>query len=161
MPESETIGIRYDQHLMSENLTDNERAQARERYEAFASTVKDILSPQWVKTEETYRRENVKRVYYLYDVPGGSERGGHAHIALHQLIVAPSGSFDVILDDGKNKKTIQLNRPNFGLLVVPGIWREIVNFSSGAICLVLASQKYSAEDYLRDYNEFLQWKSLK
>ena len=103
----------------------------------------------------------IKRVYYLYDVPGGSERGGHAHIALHQLIVAPSGSFDVILDDGKNKKTIQLNRPNFGLLVVPGIWREIVNFSSGAICLVLASQKYSAEDYLRDYNEFLQWKSLK
>jgi hypothetical protein len=104
---------------------------------------------------------DVKRLYYLYDVPGGSERGGHAHKALCQLIVAASGSFDVILDDGRNKKIIQLNRPNFGLLVVPGIWREIVNFSSGAICLVLASQKYSAEDYLRDYNEFLKWKSLK
>ncbi|MCK5691825.1 MAG: WxcM-like domain-containing protein [Bacteroidales bacterium] len=104
---------------------------------------------------------DVKRVYYLYDVPGGSERGGHAHMELHQLIVAASGSFDVILDDGRNKKIIQLNRPYFGLLVVPGIWREIVNFSSGAICLVLASEKYNPHDYLRDHDEFLKWKSLK
>jgi hypothetical protein len=104
---------------------------------------------------------NIRRVYYLYDVPSGSERGGHAHKALYQLIVAASGSFDVILDDGRNKKIIQLNRPNFGLLVVPGIWREIVNFSSGAICLVLASEKFNAEDYLREYNEFLKWKSLR
>jgi hypothetical protein len=104
---------------------------------------------------------DIKRVYYLYDVPSGSERGGHAHKALHQLIVAASGSFDVILDDGRNKKIIQLNRPNFGLLVIPGIWREIVNFSSGAICLVLASQKFNSEDYLREYNEFLRWRSLK
>ena len=104
---------------------------------------------------------DVKRIYYLYDVPGGSERGGHAHKELHQLIVAASGSFDVIIDDGRNKKIIQLNRPYYGLLVVPGIWREIVNFSSGAICLVLASHKYSAEDYLRDYNAFIEWKSLK
>jgi hypothetical protein len=101
---------------------------------------------------------DIKRVYYLYDVPGGSERGGHAHKALHQLIVAASGSFDVILDDGRNKKIIQLNRPNFGLLVVPGIWREIVNFSSGAICLVLASEKYREEDYVRDYNDFIKMK---
>jgi hypothetical protein len=104
---------------------------------------------------------DVKRIYYLYDVPGGSERGGHAHKQLHQLIVAASGSFDVIIDDGRNKKIIQLNRPYYGLLLVPGIWREIVNFSSGAICLVLASEKYSAEDYLRDYNAFIEWKSLK
>ncbi len=80
---------------------------------------------------------------------------------LYQLIVAASGSFDVILDDGRNKKIVQLNRPNYGLLVVPGIWREIVNFSSGAICLVLASQKYLATDYIRIYNKFLQWKSLR
>jgi hypothetical protein len=104
---------------------------------------------------------DIKRIYYLYDVPGGSERGGHAHKALFQLIVAASGSFDVIIDDGRNKKIIQLNRPNYGLLVIPGIWREIVNFSSGAICLVLASEKFSTEDYLREYNEFLKWKSLK
>ena len=98
---------------------------------------------------------NVKRVYYLYDVPGGSERGGHAHKKLHQLIVAASGAFDVIIDDGVNKKIIQLNRPYYGLLIVPGIWREIVNFSSGAICLVLASEKFSADDYVRDYSEYL------
>lgn len=103
---------------------------------------------------------NVKRIYYLYDVPGGSERGGHAHKALHQLIVAASGSFDVIIDDGMNKKIVQLNRPYYGLLIVPGIWREIVNFSSGAICLVLASEKYVAEDYVRDYSEFLKYKRI-
>jgi hypothetical protein len=103
----------------------------------------------------------VERVYYLYDVPSGSERGGHAHKELYQLIIAASGSFDVIIDDGSNKKIVQLNRPNYGLLIIPGIWREIVNFSSGAICLVLASKKYNAEDYLRDYKEFKKWKSLK
>lgn len=100
----------------------------------------------------------VRRVYYLYDVPGGSERGGHAHKKLYQLIVAASGSFDVILDDRRNKKIIQLNRPYFGLLVIPGIWREIVNFSSGAICLVLASDKYDPEDYIRDYTDFQKYK---
>ena len=86
-------------------------------------------------------------------------RGGHAHKALYQLIVAASGSFDVILDDARNKKIIQLNRPYFGLLVVPGIWREIVNFSSGAICLVLASEKYIEEDYIRDYLDFKKFKN--
>ena len=102
---------------------------------------------------------NVKRVYYLYDVPSGSERGGHAHKELYQIIIAASGSFDVILDDGFNKKIVSLNRPNYGLLVVPGIWREIVNFSSGAICLVLASEKYSKADYIHDYEEFKKIKS--
>lgn len=102
---------------------------------------------------------DVKRVYYLYDVPGGSERGGHAHKALYQLIVAASGSFDVVIDDARNKKIIQLNRPNFGLIVVPGIWREIVNFSSGAICLVLASEKYTEEDYIRNYSDFRKIKN--
>ncbi len=96
----------------------------------------------------------VRRVYYLYDVPGGAERGGHAHIELYQLIVAASGSFDVVLDDGKNRQSIFLNRPYMGLLVVPGIWRELNNFSSGAICLVLASEVYQEEDYLREYDEF-------
>jgi hypothetical protein len=101
---------------------------------------------------------NVSRVYYLYDIPGGSERGGHAHKKLYQLIIAASGSFDVILDDSRNKKIVQLNRPYFGLLVVPGIWREVINFSSGAICLVLASAKYEHEDYIRDYSVFQEYK---
>jgi hypothetical protein len=101
---------------------------------------------------------DIKRVYYLYDVPAGSERGGHAHKNLYQVIVAASGSFDVIIDDGFNKKIIELNRPFYGLLVVPGIWREIINFSSGAICLVLASEKYEQDDYIRDYNEFKQFR---
>ena len=102
---------------------------------------------------------NVKRVYYLYDVPGGSDRGGHAHKELYQLIIAASGSFDVILDDGTNKKIVSLNRPYYGLLVVPGIWRELVNFSSGAICLVLASEKYNADDYIHDYSCFKRMKN--
>jgi hypothetical protein len=100
----------------------------------------------------------VKRVYYLYDVPGGSERGGHAHKELYQLIVAASGSFDVILNDGINNKVVFLNRPDFGLLIVPGIWRELENFSSGAICLVLASTKFSEKDYIRVYDKFLKMK---
>lgn len=101
---------------------------------------------------------DVKRVYYLYDVPGGSERGGHAHKGLFQLIIAASGSFSVIIDDSRNKKVVELNRPNYGLLVIPGIWREIVNFSSGAICLVLASAKYDESDYIRKYSEYQQFK---
>jgi len=101
---------------------------------------------------------DVKRLYYLYDVPGGAERGGHAHKGLQQLIVAASGCFDVVLDDGKNRKVVELNRPYYGLHVIPGIWRELINFSSGAICLVLASEKYDPKDYLRDYNEFLKYR---
>ena len=102
---------------------------------------------------------DVKRVYYLYDVPGGSDRGGHAHKNLEQLIIAASGSFDVVLDDGTNKKVIELNRPYYALYVKPGIWREIINFSSGAICLVLASEKFDSHDYLRDYQEYIMFRN--
>ena len=98
---------------------------------------------------------DIQRVYYLYDVPGGAERGGHAHKALHQLIIAMSGSFDIHLDDGYTKKTIHLNRSYNGLYVCPMIWREIDNFSSGAVCMVLASDYYDESDYYRDYNLFV------
>ena len=100
----------------------------------------------------------VKRAYYLYDVPGGEARGAHAHKELYQLIVAASGSFSVTLDDGKVKRTFVLNRPYQGLLIVPGIWRDLYDFSSGVICLVLASEKYDAQDYIRDYYAFLNYK---
>lgn len=102
---------------------------------------------------------DVKRVYYLYDVPGGESRGGHAHKELYQLIIAASGSFNVTIDDGNVKRTFYLNRPCQGLLLVPGIWRELDNFSSGSVCLVFASMKYDENDYIRDYDEFLNYKS--
>lgn len=100
---------------------------------------------------------DTKRVYYLYDVPGGEARGGHAHKELHQFIVAASGSFDVIIDDGHVKRTFHLSRPYFGLYMPPGLWREIDNFSSGSICLVLASHLYNETDYIREYNEYLEY----
>jgi len=99
---------------------------------------------------------DIRRVYYLYDVPGGAERGGHGHKALHQLIVAMSGSFDVVLDDGREKQRIHLNRSYYGLYVCPMIWRELDNFSSGSVCMVLASNLYDEADYYRDYDRFLQ-----
>jgi dTDP-4-dehydrorhamnose 3,5-epimerase-like enzyme len=99
---------------------------------------------------------DIKRVYYLYDVPEGSERGGHAHKELQQLIIAISGSFDISLDDGKgNQKKFHLNRANIGLYVCPMMWRDITNFSSNAICMVLASEHYDEADYFRDYQDFL------
>jgi hypothetical protein len=98
---------------------------------------------------------DIRRVYYLYDVPGGSERGGHAHKNLHQMIIAISGSFDIHIDDGKAKKTIHMNRSYYGLYVCPMIWREINNFSSAAVCMVLASEVYDESDYYRDYAIFL------
>lgn len=104
---------------------------------------------------------NVKRIYYLYDVPGGESRGGHAHYELEQYIIAASGSFNVILDDSRNRKIVTLSRPNHALHIVPGLWRELDNFSSGAICLVLASIKYDEGDYIREYNEFLKLKFQK
>ncbi len=100
----------------------------------------------------------VKRIYYLYDVPGGETRGAHAHKNLQQVIIAASGSFDIIIDDGHTRRTINLNRPYFGLHLYPGMWRDINNFSSGAICLVLASELYSIEDYIRDYDDFKIYK---
>ena len=99
---------------------------------------------------------DIKRVYYLYDVPGGAERGGHGHKALHQLIIAMSGSFDVVLDDGNEKKRFHLNRSYYGLYVCPMIWRELDNFSSGSVCMVLASNLYDEEDYYRDYDPFIK-----
>jgi len=100
----------------------------------------------------------IERVYYLYDVPSDAYRGGHAHKNLQQLIIPLSGSFDVHIKDGKKSKTINLNKPHKGLLIVPGIWREIDNFSSGCVCLVLASSKYDESDYIRSYDEFLSFK---
>ena len=97
----------------------------------------------------------IKRVYYLYDVPGGAERGGHGHKELQQLIVAMSGSFDVTVDDGKDRKRFHLNRSYFGLYVCPMIWRELDNFSSGSVCMALASTLYDVADYFRDYDKFL------
>jgi dTDP-4-dehydrorhamnose 3,5-epimerase-like enzyme len=96
----------------------------------------------------------IKRVYYLYDVPGGAERGGHAHKGLHQLLIAMSGSFDVVVDDGVNRQRFHLNRSYYGLYIPPMIWREIDNFSSGSVCMVLASEYYDESDYYRDEDEF-------
>ncbi len=102
---------------------------------------------------------NIERVYYLFDVPGGEARGGHAHKNLQQLIVAASGSFDIIIDDGNVKRTFHLSRPYTGLYMPAGLWRELDNFSSGSICLVLASIQYDEADYIRDYQKFKEWKS--
>ena len=104
---------------------------------------------------------DMKRVYYLYDIPGGLNRGGHAHVALQQFVVALSGSFDITLDDGSSKRTFQLSRPNVGLLLPAGLWRELSNFSSGSICMVLASEEYDEADYIRNYQDFQLWKSSK
>lgn len=101
---------------------------------------------------------DIKRVYYLYDVPGGESRGAHAHKSLYQLLVAVSGSFSVTLDDGNEKRTFLLNRPYQGLLIVSGIWRTLDDFSSGSVCLCLASEMYDEDDYIRDYGQFLKYK---
>lgn len=101
---------------------------------------------------------DVQRVYYLYDVPGGESRGAHAHKELQQLIIAVSGSFEITIDDSITKKTFNLSRPYLGLYLPSGLWRELHNYSSGAICLVLASLKFGDKDYIRDYDEFLKFK---
>ena len=103
---------------------------------------------------------DVKRVYYLYDIPGGEGRGAHAHKELEQLIIAASGSFTVTLDDGKNKRSFFLNRPYQGLYVKPGLWRDLIDFSSGAVAMVLASEIYKKDDYIREYNDFLMFRSI-
>ena len=99
---------------------------------------------------------DIKRVFYLYDIPGGESRGAHAHKKCHQFLIAASGSFEVVLDDGKNKRTVVLNRPFYGLHIPPGIWAAEQGFSSGAICLVLASEVYAESDYVRVYQEFIR-----
>ena len=100
----------------------------------------------------------IKRVYYLYDVPAGAERGGHAHIDQKEFLIALSGSFDVVLNDGQNQQIITLNKPYEGLLINQGIWRELNNFSSGSVCLVIASAVYDEQDYIREFDEFLKLK---
>lgn len=102
----------------------------------------------------------IKRVYYLYDVPSGAERGGHAHKNLKQFLVALSGSFDVVLKDGEKEEIVTLNKPYEGLLINPGIWRELQNFSSGSVCLVVASEVFIEEDYIRDFDEFMHFKNI-
>lgn len=97
---------------------------------------------------------DIKRVYYLYDIPSSSIRGGHSHKKLQQVLIAISGSFDVVLKDGNDVKTVTLNKPDKGLLIKDNIWRELENFSSGAVCLVLASAVYEEDDYIRDFDEF-------
>lgn len=101
---------------------------------------------------------DIKRVFYLYDIPGGEARGAHAHKQCHQFLVAASGSFEVILDDGINKRTVTLNRPFYGLYIPPGIWAAEQGFSSGSVCLVLASEKYDEIDYIRSYEDFVNYK---
>ncbi len=103
----------------------------------------------------------IKRVFYTYDIPGGEARGAHAHKACHQFLVAASGSYEVVLDDGINKRTVLLNRPFYGLHIPPGIWASEQGFSSGSICLVLASHGYDEKDYIRDYREYLDYKKIK
>ncbi len=100
---------------------------------------------------------DIKRVYYLFDVPSGAKRGGHAHKKLKQVLIAISGSFDVVLKNGKSKEIITLNRPDKGLLIENNIWRELENFSSGSVCLVLASEVFSEDDYIRSYKEYLSF----
>ncbi|MBS4044361.1 MAG: WxcM-like domain-containing protein [Chitinophagaceae bacterium] len=101
---------------------------------------------------------DIKRIFYLYDIPGGESRGAHAHKECHQFLVAASGSFDILLDDAKSKRLVQINRPYIGLHIPPGIWASEINFSSGSICLVLASHHYDEGDYLRDYDDYLNFK---
>ena len=139
-----------------------------EKYNVFDCTLveldkhhSDRMGNLSVVENETTLPFDVKRVYYLYDIPGGEGRGAHAHRELEQLIVAASGSFTVTLDDGKCKRSFFLNRPYQGLYVKPGLWRDLVDFSSGAVCMVLASEVYKSEDYIRDYNEFLKFREGK
>ena len=102
----------------------------------------------------------IKRIFYLFDIPSGESRGAHAHKECHQFLIAASGSFEVLLEDGITKRQVQLNRANIGLHIPPGIWASEINFSSGSICLVFASHPYNASDYIRDYDEFISFKSV-
>lgn len=118
--------------------------------------IKDVRGNLAVVEKDTIPFK-IKRVYYLYDVPSDAYRGGHAHKKLKQFLIALSGSFEVVLDDGKERTRIMLNKPDKGLLIPTGVWRELENFSSGAVCLVLASEEFEEEDYIRDYQEFISY----
>ncbi len=120
----------------------------------FFPKISDVRGNLSVIEENIHVPFKIKRVYYLYDVPSGATRGGHAHKTLSQVVIALSGSFDVVLDDGREKKTFFLNRPHYGLYIPPGIWREIENFSSNSVALSLVSDFYKEEDYVRDYDAF-------
>ena len=140
----------------------------REKYSVFDCTMIELDKHHSTRKGNLTVVENgitlpfdVKRVYYLYDVPGGANRGSHAHKDLSQLIIAASGSFSVTLDDGQNKRSFFLNRPYQGLYVKPGMWRDLLDFSSGAVCMVLASDVYKSEDYLRSYTDFLEYRKMK
>jgi hypothetical protein len=102
---------------------------------------------------------DIERIFYTYDIPGGEDRGAHAHKECHQFLIAASGSFEVLLDDGVNKRTMLLNRPFYGVHIPPGIWSAEQSFSSGSVCLVLASERYDANDYIRNYDDFLKYKN--
>lgn len=117
--------------------------------------IQDVRGNLTVVENGKYLPYEIKRIYYLYDVPGGVSRGGHAHVATEQFLVAISGSFDITLDDGSNKRTFSLNRAYYGLYVPTMVWREIDNFSSGAVCLSIVSTLYSEDDYIRDYQDFI------
>lgn len=120
----------------------------------FFPKISDVRGNLSVIEQNIHVPFTIKRVYYLYDVPSGATRGGHAHKTLSQVVIALSGSFDVVLDDGREKKTFFLNRPHYGLYIPPGIWREIENFSSNSVALSLVSDFYKEEDYIRDYSIF-------
>lgn len=146
-----------------ENYTDE-----KQKYDVFDCTIVELDKHHSNRRGNLTVVENgktlpfdVKRAYYLYDVPGGESRGAHAHKDLSQLIIAASGSFTVTLNDGKVKRTFFLNRPYQGLYVKPGIWRDLDDFSSGAVCMVLASDIYKKDDYIRDFEEFIEFRNLK
>lgn len=161
----------YKQYVKKEHkplvqpMLKNRETSSGERFSVFDCTMVELDKHHSERKGNLTVVENgitlpfdVKRVYYLYDVPGGENRGAHAHKELEQLIIAASGSFTVTLDDGKCKRSFFLNRPYQGLYVKPGMWRDLVDFSSGAVCMVLASDVYKQEDYIRDYNEFLEFR---
>ena len=160
-PSIKTTSSGYETSVKVNNPSDS--FSAKEGKSVFDCSLCELNKMHDVEGNLTYIYENVhvpfpiNRVFYSYDIPGGEDRGAHAHKECHQFIIAASGAFEVVLDDGVNKRTVQLNRPFWGLHVPPGIWASEQGFSSGSICLVLASHGYSEDDYIRDYNDFLKY----
>lgn len=144
------------------NLTNQENSRKRTVYDCSIVYLQKIESESGRITPLHSGKDipfEIARVFYLYDIPGGEERGAHAHKECHQFLIAASGAFDITLDDGKTKRLITLNRPYMGLHIPPGIWAAELGFSSGSICLVLASHMYNVEDYMRDYDDFIKFKT--